>query len=40
MIHLIMQPLIIGAVAVIAGVLLGYWLRGMLGQPENAQLER
>ena len=35
-----MQPLIIGAVAVIAGVLLGYWLNGMFGQSEKAQLER
>ena len=35
-----MQPLIIGAVAVLAGVLLGSWLSAMLGQREKAQLER
>src|SRR6202034_11115 len=35
-----MQPLIIGAVAVLAGVLLGYWLSAMVGRREKAQLER
>src|SRR6202522_2421501 len=35
-----MQPLIISAVAVFAGVLLGYWLSGMIGRSEKAQLER
>lgn len=35
-----MQTLIVGAIAVFAGVLVGFWLRAMAARPEKAQLEQ
>lgn len=35
-----MQALIVGAVAMIAGVLAGFWLRTIAARPEKAQLEQ